>query len=386
MFILILGAILGLMHLYLWKRLIKDTTGPGHTRWVLTSALVALLVLLFAALILPRVIGVTDSRWFAWPGYLWFGTAAYLFLILLVLEPVRLALRGWVKRRHAVGDDAPEANRRALLARASAATAGAVAVLLVGVGTATAMGPPNVEQVPVQLAQLDPAFDGFRIAVVADIHLGPLLGRAHSERIVQTINDTDPDLVLIVGDLVDGTVEDLAPAVEPFRDLVSREGTFFATGNHEYYVDDTSSWLRKLQRLGVRPLRNESVEIRRGDAAVDLVGVNDIAGEQFSDGPDYDSALSGLDASRPIILLAHQPVMVDDAAARDVDLQLSGHTHGGQMWPFHFAVRAVQPTLAGLSTVDGTQLYVTRGAGFWGPPIRIGAPPDITVLTLQTAD
>jgi predicted MPP superfamily phosphohydrolase len=114
-----------------------------------------------------------------------------------------------------------------------------------------------------------------------------------------------------------------------------------------------------------------------------LAGVNDVSGAQHSDPPDFDRALAGADASRPTILLAHQPVMVDDAARRGVDLQLSGHTHGGQMWPFHYVVRAVQPSLAGLSTVGDTQLYVTRGAGFWGPPVRIGARPDITVVSLQ---
>jgi predicted MPP superfamily phosphohydrolase len=239
-----------------------------------------------------------------------------------------------------------------------------------------------VLRVPVRLRRLDPAFNGFRIAVVSDIHLGPLAGRAHTERIVRLINETEPDLVAIVGDLVDGTVEELGGAAEPLRDLASREGVFFVTGNHEYFVDDTASWLRELERLGVQPLRNENTAIRRGAAAIDLAGVNDVAGEQRSDPPDFDRALSGTDGSRPTILLAHQPVQVTEAAARGVDLQLSGHTHGGQMWPFHYVVRAVQPSLAGLSTVKDTQLYVTRGAGFWGPPLRVGAPPDITVISL----
>jgi predicted MPP superfamily phosphohydrolase len=133
----------------------------------------------------------------------------------------------------------------------------------------------------------------------------------------------------------------------------------------------------------VQPLRNENTAIRRGGAAFDLVGVNDVAGEERGDPPDFGRALTGVDPSRPTILLAHQPVVVSEAAARGVDLQLSGHTHGGQMWPFHYVVRLVQPSLAGLSTVNDTQLYVTRGAGFWGPPVRIGAPPDVTVLSLE---
>jgi predicted MPP superfamily phosphohydrolase len=200
------------------------------------------------------------------------------------------------------------------------------------------------------------------------------------------INETDPDLVAIVGDLVDGTVTELGSAAEPLQDLHSREGSFFVTGNHEYFVDDTPSWLRELDRLGVQPLRNENTVIRRGGAAFDLAGVNDVAGASRSDPPDFDRALAGRDPSRPTVLLAHQPVQVTEAAARGVDLQLSGHTHGGQMWPFHYVVRAVQPSLAGLSAVDQTQLYVSRGAGFWGPPVRIGAPPDISVISLESPD
>jgi predicted MPP superfamily phosphohydrolase len=277
-------------------------------------------------------------------------------------------------------------SRRLFLARATAVTAVTASASVVGVGMASALGPPDLLRVPVRLPRLDPAFNGFRIAVVSDIHLGPLSGLAHTERIVRMINETSPDLVAIVGDMVDGTVAELGPAAAPLRDLDSRDGTYFVTGNHEYYVEDPESWMRELERLDVRPLRNENTVIRRGGAAFDLAGVNDIIGEPFDGGPDFDRALSGRDSSRPTILLAHQPVQVEEAAAHGVDLQLSGHTHGGQLWPFHYLVQLAQPSLAGLSTVDGTQLYVSRGAGYWGPPVRIGARPDITVISLQSED
>jgi len=388
MFIVVLSAVLALMNFYVWKRLVKDTTRPGRTRRILTAVLIGLAVLLVATLVVPRFTDVSKSGWYAWPGYLWFGVIAYLFLTLLVLEPVRLVLRGWVRRQPAAPEEPAEPdphalNRRMFLARASAAAAGAASVGLVGYGAATALGPPDLLKVPVRLRRLDSAFKGFRIAVVSDIHLGPLAGRSHTERIVEIINAAEPDLVAIVGDLVDGTVEELGPAAAPFQDLAAPEGTFFVTGNHEYFVSDTAAWLNELERLGVQALRNENTAIRRGGAAFDLAGVNDLAGDERDDPPDFDRALAGVEHSRPTILLAHQPVMVSEAAARGVDLQLSGHTHGGQMWPFHYVVETVQPSLAGLSTVDDTQLYVTRGAGFWGPPVRIGARPDITVLTLD---
>src|ERR1041384_4794049 len=180
MFIALLGAVLGFMHLYLWQRLIKDTTRRGRTRWILTAALVALIALLFAALILPRIVGGAGSTWLSWPGYLWFGLVGYLFLTLLVLEPVRLVLRGWAKRRPSEVSSAPapvvdesltlslQVDRRLFLARA---------------GAATALGPPDILRLPVRLRGLDAAFSGFRIGVVSDIHLGPLTGRAQIERI-----------------------------------------------------------------------------------------------------------------------------------------------------------------------------------------------------------
>lgn len=392
MFIVVLIAILALLHLYVWQRLVRDTTRPGALRWALTGLVLALAVLLVATLVVPRLTGL-DAGWLAWPGYLWFALVAYLFLTLLVLEPVRLVLRRWVKRAPAPtpppdAEPAPDPalNRRLFLARTGAVAAGAASVGLVGFGAATALGPPDVLNVPVRLRRLDPAFAGFRIAVVSDIHLGPLAGRAHTERIVRMVNETQPDLIAIVGDLVDGSVAELGTAAEPLQDLVSGEGAFFVTGNHEYFVDDTVEWLTELERLGVAPLRNANTAIRRGGAVVNLAGVNDLAGAQHGDAPDFGRALRGIDASSPTVLLAHQPVQVGEAAARGLDLQISGHTHGGQMWPFHYAVRAVQPALAGLSRVDGTQLYVTRGAGFWGPPVRVGAPPDITVLDLQPSE
>lgn len=401
-FTIVGGVVITLIHVYIWKRLIKDTSPPLGVQRALTGALIVLAMLMLATLFLPRITGMVASGWIAWPGFLWMALSFYCALCLLVVEPVRLLLL----RRDAferpsdsavvVGDSSPTLeqsvgrfdqssalDRRRFLARTGAAAAGVASVGLVGYGASSALGAPQMLQVPVRLSRLDSAFNGFRIAVVSDIHLGPLLGRAHTERLVRLINETDADLVAVVGDLVDGTVAELGSAAEPLQDLVSREGTFFVTGNHEYYVDDTEPWLQELDRFGIQTLRNESTVIRRGAAAFDLAGVNDVTGVERADPPDFGRALDGLDSSGPTVLLAHQPILVAEAAARGVDLQISGHTHGGQMWPFQYVVEAVQPALAGLSAVDDTQLYVTRGAGFWGPPVRIGARPDITVLSLQ---
>jgi uncharacterized protein len=402
MFAVMLSAIVALMHWYVWKRLVKDVTRPGSVRRAATVAVVLLMLLVFATLILGRELSPDVTRWFTWPGYVWFGAMVYLFLTSLVLELPRLALRGWVRRAPleatATTDAAPpidspapepprekpEVNqsRRLFLARSSAVVAGAATTGLVGVGLANALGPPDLLRVPVRLRRLDPSLAGFRIAVVSDIHLSSLLGRAHTERITRMINESEPDLVAIVGDLADGTPEELRSAVEPLADLAPREGSFFVTGNHEYFID-ADAWIRELDRLGVHTLRNERTEITRGSASIDLAGVTDLTGETEGDGPDFDRALDGRDTDRPVVLLSHQPVQVTDAAERGVDLQLSGHTHGGQLYPFHHIVALAQPSVAGLSRVDDTWLYVSRGAGFWGPPIRVGAPPDISVMELH---
>jgi uncharacterized protein len=381
MFFVILSSVLVVMHLYVWKRMARDTTRPGRARWALTGVVVALAALLVTTLAYDS----GEPLWLAWVGYVWFGVIVSLVLALLVLEPVRLVLRRWVRRapEPEPEPEKPVMDRRLFLARASAAAGGVTALGVTGVGVHTAMSAPQVLRVPVSLRRLGAGLDGYRIAVVSDIHLGTLLGRSHTERIVRMINETEPDLVAIVGDLVDGSVDQLGRAAEPLRDLVSRDGSFFVTGNHEYFVEDPPSWIRELDRLGVHSLQNANTRISRGGAAFDLAGVNDIGGARFNQPPDFDRALAGTDPSRPTVLLAHQPVLVDEAAARGVDLQVSGHTHGGQMWPFHYVVRMAQPSLAGMSTHRDTQLYVSRGAGFWGPPVRVGAPPDITVLTLR---
>jgi predicted MPP superfamily phosphohydrolase len=390
LFVATVVVLIALIHLYLWLRIVRDTTRPGRMRRVGSWVVVGLGVLVNTALLASRWAGPAVAGWFGWPGYIWLALAAYLCVSLLLLELPRLALRGWVRRKPLVAtatavDEAPPADpvkvstRRVFLARTFAATAGVASAGVVAGGMVSALGPPEVTRLSVPLRRLPAGLTGFRIAVVADLHLGPLLGRRHTERVVRMVNETSPDLVAIVGDLVDGTVDELGSAAEPLRDLVSREGSFFVTGNHEYY-SGFAPWISELERLGVHPLRNERTLIRNG---FDLAGVNDVVGRSYSDGPDLDRALGGRDTSRPVVLLAHQPIQVRDAAARGVDLQLSGHTHGGQLYPFHYVVRAFQPSVAGLSKVDDTWLYVNRGTGFWGPPVRVGAAPEITVVELR---
>ncbi|WP_019818952.1 metallophosphoesterase [Saccharomonospora saliphila] len=425
----ILTAGIVLCHLYLWKRLVGDTTPRrSAARRTGTAALVVLVALMVAAVSLGTSVSPEIARWFAWPGYLWLALFFYLLLALLVLELPRLALRPWVRHGRApeaeavsptsedevvsptsedevvspatpgeaespevsrTGEDGGDrlsgrrpVDRRLVLARGSALLAGAVATGLTGYGVTVAMGPPTVTHAPITVPRLDPRAAGFRIALISDVHLGPIVGRSFTRRIVDLVNAEGVDAVAIAGDLVDGDVADLAHAAEPLADLRSTHGTFYVTGNHEYYVG-YRQWVEFVPSLGMTPLRNERVVIEHNGGVFDLAGINDHTGYLWQDPGDVGAALAGRDPGRAAVLVAHQPVDVTDAVDHDVDLMLAGHTHGGQLSPFELAVSLQQGAVAGHYRFGDTQLYVTRGAGFWGPPVRVGAPPDITVVELR---
>lgn len=375
--------VLCVVHLYLWKRLVRDPLPVGPVRRAAAGLLVVLLVL-------PVLVLLGGDGWpvlgraLEWVGLVWVGVMFYLLVTLVVLEVPRLAL-GVLRRSRG---SALDPGRRLFLSRA---VAGAALVLSAGtsvVGVVTATGSVGIKRVQVRLDRLDPALSGYRIAVLGDIHLSGLIGAGTLAGHVRTVNAAEPDLVAIVGDLVDGSVADLGAAARELTGLTAPDGTFFVTGNHEYY-SGAQEWVEFLSGLGIRVLRNERVSLVRGSASFDLAGTDDVSAADSGvpgHGSDLGAALAGRDPGRPVVLLSHQPVSVDEAADRGVDLQISAHTHGGQIWPFHYLVRLAQPVLAGLSRVRGTWLYVSRGVGFAGPPLRVGAPPEITLIELVASD
>ncbi|MDT0570406.1 metallophosphoesterase [Streptomyces sp. DSM 3412] len=425
--LLLVLALFGVLHWYAWRRLARDTTrGPGLARRVGTAVFIAGPVLMVAGLAAERT-GAPFwlQQTLTWPGFMWLALALYLFLALLVGELLRPVLRRLVARRapeprpesvvrepepvpagaqpahpaestaaaepgqptppptepSAPSTPAPsgDPSRRLFVSRVVGGAVAAAAVGTVGYGTYGVVRGPKLKRITVPLAKLPRAAHGFRIAVVSDIHLSPMLGRGFAQNVVDTINSTQPDLIAVVGDLVDGDVADLGPAAAPLAGLKARHGSYFVTGNHEY-ISGAEQWVEEVRRLGLTPLENA----RRELPYLDLAGVNDIAGEDEGQGPDFAKALGDRDTSRAVVLMAHQPVQIHDAVDHGVDLQLSGHTHGGQMWPMTYVAQAANPTLAGLERYGDTQLYVTRGAGAWGPPVRVGAPSDITVVELAS--
>ncbi|KAA8885775.1 metallophosphoesterase [Nocardia colli] len=367
-------------------------------RRVGTAVIILGPLLLIGAFVAERAgISFLAIQILAWPGYMWGVLFLYLVLWLLVGEVIRPFSRRWINRGSAVVEDAlvpagapdhvtPDqpvdpapVSRRLFVSRAVGGAAAVAAVSTVGYGTYGVLAGPRVKQLTVPLANLPRAAHGMRIAVVSDIHLGPILGRGFAERVVETINGTQPDLIAVVGDLVDGSVEHLRSAVEPLSRLKARHGAYFVTGNHEYF-SGAEEWIEHVQELGMHMLANSRVEL----PYFDLAGVNDIQGKSIGQGPDFTAALGNRDLARTAVLMAHQPVQIHDAVKFGVDLQLSGHTHGGQVWPGNLVAGLANPTVAGLERYGDTQLYVTRGAGAWGPPVRVGAPSDITVIELAS--
>lgn len=412
---------IGLIHLYLWKRLVDDTLRPGG----LPHRIGTTVVVLLGVLVPVTLFGVRNGyvRWLYWPGYIWVAVMFYMFVILGILELPRLVTRlrararagakaagvtGREKAEPAVltgerdartRDEAvvpaseavapgvsgqaagPGLDRRLLLSRSAAIFAGLTAAGVTGHGVRTAAGTPRIDRFTMPMSKLPRSMDGTRIAVVSDIHIGPHTGVEHARRVTRVINSVNADLVCVVGDMVDGTVAQLGRVVAPLAEIESRRGTFFVTGNHEYYTDHLE-WIDEVAEMGMRPLRNERVEV----AGLDLAGVNDLDGLEHDDPPDFARALGDRDPARPVVLMAHQPAAVEFVAPYGVDLQISGHTHGGQMVPFNMVVRLAQPVVSGFGNVDGVPVYVTNGAGSWGPPVRVGAPPQVTVIELRAGN
>ncbi|WP_189079546.1 metallophosphoesterase [Mangrovihabitans endophyticus] len=267
----------------------------------------------------------------------------------------------------------------------SAAVLAVSAVLLV-TGYAAAMRVPRVRTVDVTLPRLGAGLDGLRVVLITDTHYGPLDRARWSAGVVEAMNELDADVVAHTGDIADGEVAQRREQAAPLRDVRARLAKVYVTGNHEYF-SGAQRWVEHMAALGWEALHNRHVVVERGGSRLVVAGVDDrtAAGSGVpGHHTDHVAALRGADPELPVLLLAHQPQQVDGAVAHGVDLQLSGHTHGGQIWPFHYLVRLDQPVLAGLSRHGArTQLYTSRGTGFWGPPFRVFAPSEITLLRLH---
>lgn len=262
-----------------------------------------------------------------------------------------------------------------------------VAAVLLAWGYTEARRVPRVRELDVELPRLGAGLDGTRVALITDTHYGPLDRARWSERVCAKVNSLEADLVCHTGDIADGTAERRRAQAVPLGTVQATRARVYVTGNHEYY-SEAQGWVDLMDELGWEPLRNRHLLLERGGDTLVVAGVDDVTAESSGlagHRAHLAGALDGADPDLPVLLLAHQPKFVDRAAAGGVDLQLSGHTHGGQIWPFHHLVRIDQPALAGLTRHGArTLLYTSRGTGFWGPPFRVFAPSEITLLVLRS--
>lgn len=372
-------------HGYLAKRLVLELgLAPG-----LEGVLVGVIVAGAASLVLQpvgeRALRPPLSRLIAWPASLWMGLFFYLFLGVALSDGLIL-LGGVLGTETVWAAEGPDVGGASWLAAARAAGVVLLALVFVALGMRGWRGGPRLVPVEISLSRWPRALDGFRIVQISDIHIGPLLDRRFARELTERVNALEPDLVAVTGDLVDGSLSKLRDEVEPFRGLRARHGVFFVTGNHDHY-SGARGWAERVRELGMRVLRNERVTLEQDGCAFELAGVDDHrSGYESFGGEDLDRALDGLPPDRPVILLAHDPTTFRKASRMGVDLQLSGHTHGGQIWPFEYFVRLAVPFVAGLYRRGNAQVYVSRGTGFWGPPMRLGAPAEITEIRLRAGD
>lgn len=381
-----------LLHVYLGARLVPGLAAYPLGQWLMLAGLVMSALVMPLGLMAHRVARPPLADVLSWLGLLFMGLFSSLMVLtlardaaLLVLWPASLVMDLW---------------RPGMLPLAQLRTASAEAVPVLGLlvtllGFLNARRTAAVVRVDVPIKGLPAAWHGFTVAQISDIHVGPTIKQRYLRRIVDKVNALDADVVAITGDLVDGKVSELAAQVAPLAELQSRHGTYFVTGNHEYY-SGAQAWIDELRRLGLTVLMNQHVVLhppaaqdRQGqaDAPLVLAGVTDYNAGRFDPAhrSDPEAALRDAPPAAVRVLLAHQPRSAAAAAQAGFDLQLSGHTHGGQFFPWNLFVRFQQPYTAGLHRLQNLWVYTSRGTGYWGPPKRFGAPSEITALRLVAA-
>jgi uncharacterized protein len=370
------AIILGLVHVYIGMRLLPDLTAGAGLRIGGALLLLASCVLMVAGLMARSLKPQAIADRVAISGLLAASLFSSLFVLTLlrdlILLPAIVALP-----THYVHT----------LARTTALLVVGLAAFVTLVGFIGARRRARVVNVNIPMANLPPGLQGFSIAQISDVHVGSQIKRQYVDAIVDAVNGLRPDLIAVTGDLVDGSVSDLARHVAPLGRLSARHGAFLVTGNHEYYSGE-APWTAEFRRLGLQVLLNEHVVVLHDGTPLVVAGVTDFSAHHFNPAQRSDpaAAISGAPADAAArILLAHQPRSAAAAASAGFDLQLSGHTHGGQFWPWNLFVRFQQPFTAGLHRLNDLWVYISRGTGYWGPPNRFGAPSEITLLRLVAA-
>lgn len=387
-FFVVMPVLWVVLHVYVGRRLIGGSGLRGRGRalaWGLVAVMGLLPPLTFLALR-----GAHAGPWQStqWLGYMLMGLSSIVLIMVITVDVLRVGRALVLKLRRRGADEAtPDGSRRAFLGRAVNLGIVGGAGSVTGVGVIQARQLPEVVEVDVPIAGLPPEAEGFRIVQITDVHVGPTIKGDFLAAVVERINALEPDLVAVTGDLVDGWVDQLRDEVAALGQIRARHGAFFVTGNHEYYWDGLA-WCDLVASHGLTVLVNEHRVIDHDGAKLLVAGVPDVSagGMVAAHASDPAKACAGApEGCGARILLAHQPRSIYAAAAAGYDLVITGHTHGGQYFPMNLLVYLAQPYVAGLERHDDTWIYVSRGTGYWGPPVRVGAPHEITLLRLVAA-
>lgn len=380
LFLLVATLILLGLHFYMYMRLVKDPMLPPFLRTMGTALLAIALMSMPTTMIIARYLSPNYSKWVTLGPYYWMAAFFLICVFLVAGDLLRLMWAG-LGRLEVLPESWRSVDSWLWMKRGIAGLAVSIAGCLVVYGSVHQGRGPQVLHHTVVLRHAQPGLSGLRIVQLSDLHVGPTLGRKWLSDVVARVNEQKPDVVLITGDLVDGLPDKLGPEIQPLKDLTATYGTYFVTGNHEYY-SGAPEWITFIEAMGIRVLKNQSVTLQVGAAQLCLAGVNDFqaAGMIPGDVSDPEKAVHGCPPGIPIILMAHDPRSVTKAANAGVSLVLAGHTHGGQLWPWTWAVLLQQKHRQGFYQVGETSLYVSAGTGYWGPPLRIGTQSEISVF------
>ena len=317
------------------------------------------------------------TRIIAWLGYTGLGTVSLLFFIQICVDLISII------KTMFLGENNFDPHRRAFLGLSAKTIVGGIAGIGSIWGMYQALKEPVIKRVEIKIEGLPESLKGFRMAQITDLHVGSMITGKFVERVARKIQELNADMLFFTGDAADGSVQSYGEHLNSLAEIHPKYGKYFVTGNHEYY-SDMNGWLQLIEGLGFKILVNESQNIIVNDATIMITGIPDRGGGHFSSShkTDMEKAVGGMNSSDLKILLAHQPGDVEHATKYGFDLQLSGHTHGGQYFPFSLLVQMAHPFIKGLHKRENTWIYINQGTGYWGPPLRIGTEPEITEIVL----
>jgi len=370
------------VHYYIWNRLIKSTRIKNNYKKYLTALLILLGLSFPVSFGLAKIVPYNISFYLLWFGNLWLGMMLLYLFTFLFIDILRLFF--YLFNKFSKNSNSYNPERREFIKNSIAVGASGIVLGATVLSVKKYYDIAIVKKLSLEIKNLPDSFKGFKIVQISDIHIGQIMRKNTLKEIVEQVNTLKPDLIAITGDLADGSVGYLFDEITPLKNLRAKNGVFFVTGNHEYY-SGVEQWIEAVKKLGIRVLENENIKIVKKNQELSLIGTNDHEAGRFGEkhAPDFKKAFNNIDKRNVKILLTHQPVDIEKASQYGVDLMLTGHTHGGQIWPFGYLVVLQQKYLKGYYKYEDTHLYVNQGTGCWGPPMRLGTENEITEIILD---